>query len=323
MPKSKNKRKNGKKRRNYLPFRRASATPEPEPRVSNDRSSRLGLREILLDDYGAGLVRFALYFPLLTGAWCASGLVLNEVILFAAITAAIAISHFHASTFGREDIPFKANLLMVVGAAQVALVLWSYHLSKNLALSTCLASVVAVSTAEVYLKAETTREVLMKGLSRLIRSCLYALLGVLSQVPGKDLGYYEKYIVYGVSSGLVLFAYTILRERSLFLSNGWLQRRLVRNKDDQEVQRPGSFSQFYSILLLVGPAFVCAGVPFGVFPGSFLVMAGGFLFLPKLAEIQFEEREPLEVLCRKTAAAAGGLALLSLLGGMLARFGIY
>ncbi len=324
MPKSKNKRKRGKQRKRNKSRERPSTTPKsvaasPQPPTRK----KVSIKEALLADQGASLYRFSLYFPLLIGAWCASGIVLRDVIVFAIITISIALSHFYSLSKDREDVPFTANLLMLLQAAQVVLVVGTYHLTKHPGLVGALAVVAVLSIAEQHVDLQRVRGVLIVASSNLIRCSLYGVLGVLSQVHTEDLGVYLVYALYGFPVACLVFAYLVIRNAKVFLASGWKVQREVRKKDGSTLVRPGSLSQLYAFALMIGPAIPCALVPFRVIPTSFLLLAISFLVLPKLAEAQFNKTSPTEVLATQTVMSSTALALLSLLAGVLARYGIF
>jgi len=325
MPKSKNKRKKGKraKRRNKQTATSAELDSAPiasSPKQAVSRKARF--LNALFDEQGATLYRLALYLPLLIGAWCASGIVLSEVKVFALATVSIALSHFYASTRKRDDIPFVGNLFMLLHAAQVVTIIASYHLTKHPGVVVVMALAAVLSTAEQHVDVGRPRGVICFGISNFLRCCLYGVLGVLSQAYAKDIGTYEIYALYGYSSGCILFAYTALKHAPVFLENGWRVTREITKKDGVKEQRPGSFSQLYAFALMLGPAVPCAAVPFGIIPSSFLLLACSFLFLPKIAEAQFRGTTPADVLVLQTVLSAAGMCLLILVAGTLARHGI-
>jgi hypothetical protein len=326
MSKDKNKKSGKLRRKNkrYQPPATANQSkPGTEDKKATPKRSRLErMRDTLYRDQGGGLVRLALYAPLLIGAWMASGLVLDEVVVFALLTGSITVAHFYAHMLDRDDIPFRANLSMVLHAAHVALIVAGYHLTKNSSFVTCLASVAILTTAEAHLNLTTKLGVICLGGSMVFRSCLYGVLGVLSQAYGQELGYIDIYAVYGFSSGCVLFGYVVLRHLDVLWKAGWRIQKTVTRRDGSSVKRPALISQVYALALMLGVAVPCASIPFGLLPSSFLLIAFGFTFLPKLAQAQFEETTPPEELVLQTALAAAGIAGLTLIAGTLARYGI-
>lgn len=322
MPKSKNKRKSGKHKKRRKSSERPSSSVSQAP-VATPPKKKRSFREALFAEEGAGLYRFALYFPLLIGAWCAAGIVLSDVLIFALITLSIALTHFYSVSKAREDIPFVGNLLLLLQAAEVVLVITAYHLTKHPGLVSALAVVAALAIAEEHLDLKRPRGVLLLAFSNTLRACLYAVLGVLSQVHSLGLETYLIYALYGFPVACVLFAYLVLKHADVFLNAGWKVKKEVTKKNGSTILRPGSLSQLYAFALMIGPAVPCAAVPFGLVPSSFLVLALSFLVLPKLAEAQFNESSARELIVLQTILSAAGVALLSLLAGILARYGVF
>ena len=126
MPKSKNKRKKSKGQRfgrfDPLALSKRKSHSEGSSLVNEQQNgsdktkkskavkARRTIKEILFANDCEGLFRLVTFGPLFVGAWLAGGLVLDQVVSFALVTAVLITAQYLEVFRKNEDIPFPVTL---------------------------------------------------------------------------------------------------------------------------------------------------------------------------------------------------------------------
>ena len=315
MPKSKKKRKKKDKKQktdNVIGEGDLSSHPVLEKKT---------LRERLYENNSEGLLSVVTLLPLFFGAWLAGGIVLKEIFSFILATAVIIIAHSRNKL--RSDQAKGAYFgwvqIMMYGAVLLLTLVFAAH-TQSFSLSAILVLSTILMVVLVELPQDRSTYILLKANCTWILMSLLGLLGLSTQLFNLGSGLVWDYLVFGLVPGTVAGAAVLLRGLDVFVAEGWRRGRTVETKKGEEKLRPEGLAQWYSLLLIAGPAVPLLAFPFGIFPKPFIACALAFYSIPKLAQDFLEENQTNSALVLRTTNLAAMLTLLMYLIGLAAKY---
>ncbi|HQH27457.1 MAG TPA: hypothetical protein PLP17_08685 [Oligoflexia bacterium] len=272
---------------------RGTAKKPPDAQVppsaqENKKRPRRSIRQVLYENNAEGLFRMVFFLPLFLGAWLAGGVVLNEIVSFAALTGAVILASYEVN-FRKDDIIFAKELRLVIYAGITALLYCFFDLTGS-PVHLLLAVFAAVLAATFnYLSLKTPFSVLCACTAVVLEMSLLALLGIYSQSYAHSSEVIWQRAAIGFVPGLTLASSLVAKYAPVFQKAGWV-RKIEKAGQSKITARPGSLSTLFSLLLLSGPAVPVslAPLPHAGFPTPFLICAAAFYFIPKLAQAFLE-----------------------------------
>ena len=285
-------------------------------------SKKRSLMEVLYADEAEGLFRVVLFSPLFFGAWLVAGPVLEQILPFAAITAACIVAVYTQTVHRQKrEIIFSRDFELLLFAAQALLVLAFYSLTASAEAGVAAFFSLLLLNCYLHLEFASIFSVLLGCLAVIFSMSIFGMLGIVSQVKPGEIVLVLEHGVLGLVPGSILAAVVVLRHLKVFESQGWLRSKLVQTKKKGEQLRPLGISRVYSLLLFFGPILPVAVVPLGLLPAPFLACALAFYLVPKRADEFFRVTVEDAVLLVKTANLAAGMSLLTFFAAVLAKWG--
>ena len=100
-----------------------------------------------------------------------------------------------------------------------------------------------------------------------------AILGAFSQLQAWEGSHGTFYIVaiFGITTAFFYFAAQILKNGTVLENAGWDIVRIVKNKKQEEISRPGSISRVYTLAMFFGAMLPISLAFFSILPKAFLI----------------------------------------------------
>ena len=265
MPKSKNRRKKGKK-----PPRRPK---KQQPAVTDSRMNpRPSFKEMFRVDHPDAWFRAVMFSPFFVGSWIAGGFLLQEYLtITCTVVLVMAATYFGQVAKSAAAIRSEAKEHKAISLLIIALLVAQFFVLQNY-----IANLLVLAVVVAYV---TTGDLVFDSTRQLLKACVALIGGMFAlTVLGAYIQLQEFYPatwwvgLIGAISGSLLGATLVLRHREVCQAAGWRFHRFVTDKKTgEEIRRPAKALQAVSILSIVIPStpVILSGVQF--LPISFLL----------------------------------------------------